>query len=102
MRAGGCALRVSQGTLRPVSGSGEDKIVTALRYDEPALAQELASWCGGELQLSASGDVAPTIWVPTRSGPRPASLGDWIVRREWGDYYPCSPEDFAATHEPRP
>ncbi len=77
----------------------DGSVVTALRYDEQAVAADLATWCGGEVEPSAH-DHPPTIWVPTKKGPRPASLGDWIVRRGWGDYYPCSPEDFAATHEP--
>lgn len=78
----------------------DPSVVTALRYDEPAAAADLASWCEGQLEAASAPDVPPTIWVPTRKGPKPASLGDWIVRRGWGDYYPCSPADFAAMHEP--
>lgn len=77
----------------------DDTVVTALCYDEPAVAAELASWCGGELEVVEEG-LPPTIWVPTSKGPRAATLGTWIVRRMTGDYYPCSPEDFAARHEP--
>lgn len=75
-----------------------DPVVTALCFDEAAIADELASWCGGE--LVAEGDVAPTIWVRTARGPRPAGLGDWIVRRADGDFYPCTPAEFTARHEP--
>lgn len=73
---------------------------TALRYDEAAVAAELAAWCGGELGHSQTvPDAPPVVWVPTRQGPAPASFGDWIVRRVSGDFYPCAAEDFAATHE---
>jgi hypothetical protein len=79
---------------------GDPSLVVALRYDEVAVAQDLAAWCGGELEVSDDADQPPRIWVPTDKGPRPASLGDWIVRRMTGGYYPCSPEDFAARHSP--
>lgn len=80
------------------------QVVTALRYDSPAVVPELAAWCNGEVvhddAPSPEDARPPVIWVPTDKGPQPASLGDWIVRRGWGDYYPCSQEDFAALHEP--
>ena len=76
-------------------------MVTALRYDEVAVAAELAAWCGGEVEEADDADVPPTIWVPTSKGPRPAGLGDWIVRRmETGGYYVCTPQEFSALHEP--
>lgn len=78
----------------------DPSLVVALRYDEVAVAPELAAWCGGDLELADEAGVPPTIWVPTDKGPRPAALGDWIVRRMTGGYYPCSPADFAARHDP--
>ncbi len=78
----------------------DPSLVTALRYDEPAVAEELATWCGGELEVAQDEAVPPTIWVPTVKGPRPAAVGDWIVRRASGDYYPCTAAVFEARHEP--
>jgi hypothetical protein len=78
----------------------DPSLVVALRYDEVAVAQDLATWCGGDLEVADAPGLPPTIWVPTDKGPRPAGLGDWIVRRMTGGYYPCSPEDFAARHTP--
>lgn len=80
--------------------AGDPPVVTALRYDEPAVAEELAIWCAGELEVAQDGSVPPTIWVPTLKGPRPAAVGDWIVRRAAGDYYPCTSAVFEARHEP--
>lgn len=80
-------------------GAEDESVVTALRYDEPAVAADLAAWCGGDLEVVEDG-LPPTIWVPTSKGPRPATLGNWIVRRMTGDYYPCSPDEFAARHAP--
>lgn len=79
----------------------DEDVVTALRYDEVAVASDLASWCGGELEKALDPDLPPTIWVPTSKGPRPAGLGDWIVRRmSGGGYYVSTPQEFAAMHEP--
>ena len=75
-------------------------LVTALQYDEPAAAADLATWCGAQLEVDETGQQPPTIWVPTSRGPRPAGLGDWIVRRMSGEFYPCTAAEFAARHEP--
>lgn len=72
-------------------------IVVALHFDEPAVAQELATWCGGAVVEGVDG---PVVDVPTLDGPRPAGLGDWIVRRMDGDFLACSPEEFAAHYAP--
>ena len=83
----------------------EDEVV-ALRYDEIAVTEELASWCNGEVARREGADGpdedALVILVPTAKGPLPAQFGDWIVRRDEGDFYPCSPETFAALHQPLP
>lgn len=78
----------------------QDGVVTALRYDEAAVAGDIAAWCGGELEQAEDGTAPATIWVPTAKGPRPAALGDWVVRRPAGDYYTCDPTEFAALHDP--
>jgi hypothetical protein len=36
----------------------------------------------------------------TLEGPLMASIGDWIIRGVAGEFYPCKPAIFAATHEP--
>ena len=82
------------------AGWDEKGVVTALRYDEPAVADDLAKWCGGEVKASPRRGLAPTIWVPTQRGPKPAVLGDWIVRTLEGDFYPCDGADFAVQHLP--
>jgi hypothetical protein len=72
--------------------------VLALHFDEEAVAEELARWCDGTVEASPDGSVA--ILVPGDRGPERAQLGDWIVRADAGHYYACSPEAFAALHEP--
>lgn len=74
--------------------------VTALRFDEPAVAAELATWCGGEVALPEDAPDDVTILVPDINGPKPARLGDWIVLEPEGHYRPYSPLAFAARFEP--
>jgi hypothetical protein len=83
------------------SGSGAREVV-ALRFDEHAVAEDLAVWCGGKATSAPGPDGEPvvTVWVPTAKGTRPALFGDWIVRRADDDYRPYSPTEFAARFEP--
>jgi hypothetical protein len=96
-----------------VDPAGQAGQVVALRFDEPAAAEDLARWCDGEVERvragapgdsGDSGDGPPVehvvIWVPGREGPRPARLGDWIVCHPDGSFRPVTPEDFAARYEP--
>lgn len=76
--------------------------VLALRFDEAAVADELAEWCGGSVERvpAEDGSVVTTVWAPTRRGPRPAVLGDWIVRSAEGDVQVMDATAFAARHAP--
>ncbi len=76
--------------------------VLALHFDEAALADEIARWCGGKVERTqgADGAVVTTVWVPTVKGPRPALLGDWVVRRGEEDHVVMDAVAFAATHRP--
>lgn len=80
-----------------------DDDVVAMRFDEEAVAADLARWCNGQVVLTEDieGVTTTTIYVPTSKGPRPALLGDWIVRTPDGAFAPCSPATFAARFEPR-
>jgi hypothetical protein len=82
------------------SSEPDADVVTALQYDEPAVAADLAAWCGGELEQPVDPQLPATIWVPTSKGPRPAGLTDWIVTHMDGAYYVCSAQTFATRHEP--
>jgi len=69
--------------------------VLALRFDEPSASHDLAHWCGGRVDDDSA---APVVWVPTSAGPKPAVLGDWIVRHEQQGFLVMSHEDFSARH----
>lgn len=76
--------------------------VVALCFDEVAVADEMAAWCAGKVErtIARDGDVVTTLWVPTAKGPRPAVLGDWIVRRDEDDYTVMVGAAFEASHAP--
>ena len=76
--------------------------VLAQRLEDAAVADELAEWCGGSVERVATDDgtVVTTVWAPTNKGPRPAVLGDWIVRSAEGDVQVMDPTAFAARHAP--
>ena len=80
---------------------GSDEVL-ALRFDERCIAEELAEWCGGSVERVATeaGGVVTTIWAPTEKGPRPAVLGNWIVKAADGTVSVMTGEDFAARHAP--
>lgn len=64
---------------------------------------ELAAWCGGLwLSLYGRGDRGEDIShvsIQTLEGAMRADLGDWIIKGVKGEFYPCKPDIFAATHE---
>lgn len=85
----------------PIDALAPDEVL-ALRFDEPAVAEELAAWCGGQVEraVAEDGSVTATVWVPTAKGPRPAVLGDWVVRRSVEDHTVMDAAAFTAMHGP--
>lgn len=41
-----------------------------------------------------------SLIVPTLEGGYIARPGDWIIKGDGGEFYPCKPEIFAETYEP--
>ena len=42
-----------------------------------------------------------SFWIKTLEGTMTAFPGDWIIRGVKGELYPCKPDIFAATYEPK-
>jgi hypothetical protein len=40
-----------------------------------------------------------TLVIATLEGAMHASVGDWIIKGVKGEFYPCKPDIFDATHE---
>ena len=83
--------------------SPEEDVVVALRFDEVAVAADLAEWCDGTVVTDDPLDPdspAVAVRVPTPSGSVLAERGDWIVRGMDGSYTAMRHSEFAARHEP--
>lgn len=87
--------------------------IQAMRWDGTAVgATPIIDWilatgasatyrCADHERCSQhDGDSPHTIAISTLEGTMAASIGDWIVRGVKGEFYPCKPDIFAATHEP--
>lgn len=81
-------------------------IIEARHWATEDDAYELADWCGGDYDSTISGPsgVNGEDWgllvIGTLEGEMTAAPGDWIIRGVKGEFYPCKPDIFAATHEP--
>lgn len=66
-------------------------------------AQAVAHWCGGRLIWEAKhsdpADVYIGIDIPTLEGTMRANLEDFVIRGIKGEFYPCKPDIFWATHD---
>ena len=81
----------------------DPSLVVALRFDETALAEDLAAWCGGSLVPDDPLDPdspAIAVRVSTRGGSVLAERGDWVVRDPDGGYTAMRHSEFIARHEP--
>jgi hypothetical protein len=59
----------------------------------------LFAWLDAELQDYWYDDEKNQIIIPTLEGDMRASVGDFIIRGIDGEFYPCKPDIFAATHD---
>ena len=57
---------------------------------------EVARWCDGET-LGASPHAV--LKVETTLGPRPAYVGDYIIRSKSGEFFPCPKEALHIFYE---
>jgi hypothetical protein len=78
-------------------------VVVALRFDEVAVAADLAEWCEGTVVTDDPLDPASlpvAVRVPTSHGSMLAERGDWIVRGADGTFTTMRHTEFVARHEP--
>lgn len=54
-------------------------------------------WIGRDAPVESQDE---RLMVHTLHGPTYAEPGDWVIRGEAGDLWPCKPDIFAATYEP--
>ena len=76
--------------------------IEAIRYQPgPGGNCEAVAAFMGEGIVHDDADCDPdTEWIiPTLEGEMVASPGDWIIRGEQGEFFPCKPDIFEATYE---
>jgi len=73
----------------------EARQVDPLDYDGMC---ELVAWCGG-VAVDIGGHV---VAIDTLEGRMYVDPGDWIIKGVKGEFYPCKPDIFEATYEPKP
>lgn len=75
--------------------------VEAMLYDgDPEQCQRIHDWMG--YKHSPTGSCESGIVIKTLEGEMLASVGDYIIRGVRGEFYPCKPDIFDATHEAMP
>lgn len=76
-------------------------VIEAFQFDGTLkTANEIQEWAGAhKVWVRPDGEFAQII-VPTLEGKMRANPGDWIIRGVKGEFYPCKPDIFEATHEP--
>jgi hypothetical protein len=82
-------------------------VVILARLIEPEKLEDLANWCGGEVAYTAPDQPPTGIDIPARVGmPMPVldcvlhgHLGDYLIQGDYGEFYACEPEIFAARYE---
>ena len=78
-------------------------VIEARQYDG-SNAHALVKWmytnrASAVVDHSHRGPALPTIKIYTLEGEYTASLYDWIIKGTAGEFYPCKPDIFDATHE---
>lgn len=76
--------------------------VEAVQWDgSEDSARAIKAWADTHGAQPLAGWVQDTmLLVRTLEGQMQAAPGDWIIRGVAGEFYPCSPDIFAATYEP--
>ena len=81
-----------------------------MKFKKKPVVIEAVQWTGenfAEIKNFISGPFAfgstatgSSLVIPTLEGDHQASIGDWIIKGVKGEFYPCKPDIFEATHEP--
>lgn len=71
-------------------------IVDAVRFMEPATAEEVAAWCGGRV---CNDGVQTWIEVDTLEGVHRADWGSWIIKGVKNEFYPCKHDILEMTYD---
>lgn len=73
-------------------------VIEAWRFDGSLSSIESLLDLSGALTV-AGGSSDLHAEITTLEGVMTASVGDWIIRGDKGELYPCKPDIFAATYD---
>lgn len=88
---------------KPVKFRKKPIVVEAMRHTAES-RDAICAWVGKACQRYAIDDDGgayelENLRIATSDGVMMARLGDWIIKGVQGEFYPCKPDDFAATYE---
>ena len=73
--------------------------IEAIQFlDTPEQLDKLSNFMG-EIEVSYENPDKPVIMIATLEGVMAASVGDYIIKGEDGEFYPCKPDIFKKTYE---
>ncbi len=75
-------------------------VIEAMQYTPNAI-EELNEWLKGvEDDRGNPAMFGPVMGlIPTPEGVMEVHFGDWVIKGVAGEFYPCKPDIFEATHE---
>lgn len=68
---------------------------------------KIEQWSGGNvvespvLEPTADNPTGAYLQIKTLEGTMTAIVGDWIIKGIRGEFYPCKPDIFAASYQPK-
>lgn len=76
-----------------------------MRFRKKPVVVEAVQWTGfnrDEIRefCNPGFDHDLTLYIDTLEGTHRARPDDWIIKGVKGEFYPCKPDIFEATHEP--
>lgn len=88
--------------LQPKTFKKRPVVIVAVQFTDPSVGEDIANWCGGRLVKNAPGpgsDIVYEILIPTLEGNMIASMNDWVIRGNKGEFYTCKPDIFLQTYD---
>lgn len=76
------------------------KIITAVKCCEPNEPEDIAKWCNGKVNSTHIGSGKLWIEIETTEGIATAYYGDYIIKRENGQFNPCKAIVFEMIYNP--
>ena len=76
------------------------------RYVKRPVVIQALQWTGGNISevfeftgFDVSHLIEGELYIRTMEGVHHASKGDYIIKSEHGEFYPCKPDIFEETHQ---